>query len=390
MPMPSKKPQPHKPEVSRRFAGALDRLADQGRLRSLNLPAGLDLTSNDYLGFAHHPDLRACAVRFLSEDTDVPVGAAGSRLLRGHQGAHDALERLAADIFGAPAALYLANGFLANYALITTLMGRHDTIIYDEHVHASMRDGIAASKAKSVRAAHNDLAAFETALKQAAQDRRADGEIWVLIESVYSMDGDCAPLDEMIDLAARYGAMMIIDEAHATGILGADGRGAAYAEAKASDYDRIITLHTCGKALGVAGALICARRDIVNYMVNAARPFIYSTAPLPVQAALVQAALELMISPQGDQMRSALQQRCDQVQAALGGSGSHIVPLIVGEDKAAVDLASRLQERGYDIRAIRPPTVPEGTARLRLSLSAALSRADLEGFIQTYKDIINA
>lgn len=366
-----------------RFSKQLQTLQSHSRHRRLSLPGGTDLTSNDYLGLAHHPRLKRCALDYLQSDN--PIGAAGSRLLRGHQGPHERLEHTAVSIFAAPKSLYFANGFMANYALITTLTGRQDTIIYDEYVHASMRDGIAASHAKSVRVAHNDANAFEAALKAAAHTRRTDGMIWLAVESLYSMDGDSAPLHDLYQLAVRYGAMLIVDEAHATGVLGEGGRGLAYAVAKDCAYDTIITLHTCGKALGVAGGLVCARADIIDTLINAARPFIYSTAPMPLQAALVEEALHITTGEEGEHLRAQLQTLCTQAQAALGGPGSHIVPLMIGDDAKAVKVAAALQAEGYDIRAIRPPTVPEGTARLRLSLSAVLSPQTLSDFVKAYR-----
>ncbi len=362
------------------FTQKLDQLRAQGRYRSLRLPMGIDLTSNDYLGFAADALLQDKAKALI--DSGVAVGAGGSRLLRGHMQAHASLEATASQFFGHEAALYFPTGFQANYALFTTLCGRHDHVIYDEYLHASARDGIAASNAKPLRVAHNDLNAFEEALKTAHANRRAEGQIWVAVESVYSMDGDQAPLQDLHKLTQNYEATLIIDEAHATGVLGQDGRGLSYDLGA-----NVIALHACGKALGVAGGLLCASQEIIDYMINAARPFIFSTAPMPLQAALVEESLKLVESAEGEKRRQKLFANAALTQKELGGHGGYIVPIILGEDMRAVAVAEALQAQGFDIRAIRPPTVPEGTARLRLSLSAALQAQDLHNFCKALNEI---
>lgn len=365
-----------------RFTRAHQTRSANGKDRYLTLPCGIDLSSNDYLGLSTHPVIVQTAHDYLNETGT--LGAAGSRLLRGHTPAHDALEHTARRFFSAPAALYFSSGFQANYAAITTLATRQDILIYDAFVHASMRDGIAASHARAMRVAHNDQDAFEAALKEAAKTRRQGGMVWVLVESLYSMDGDCAPLDTLFDLAERYDAFLIVDEAHATGVMGPKGRGLAYERAAAQAYDRTLTLHTCGKALGVAGALLCGSQPVIAHVINTARPFIYSTAPMPVQAACVEAALGVIASEDGDTRRAALADHVHTVSHVLGQASTHIVPLPIGDAHTAVRVASRLQAQGFDIRAIRPPTVPEGTARLRLSLSAPLSAQDLNAFLKIY------
>lgn len=350
----------------------LRQLEARGRLRSLNLPAGIDLTSNDYLGMACCDDLRAAAVRFLQEGGD--IGAAGSRLLRGHTQSHADLEDFAAAFFKAPRALYFSSGFQANCALFQTLPERHDTIIFDGLIHASAREGIQNSLAVHVRVPHNDLAAYEEALK------KADGQKWIAVESVYSMDGDFAPLEKLYALAEDYDAVLVIDEAHGSGIYGAQGRGCSAEIIARYGMDRIITLHTCGKAIGVAGGLVCASSSVIDTLINSARGFIYSTAPLPLQAFLVQKSLEILSGTEGDASRQKLFVLNATAQKLFGGAGSQVVPILVGADHKAVEVAEALQAAGYDIRAIRPPTVPEGTARLRLSLSTALDEETLKKF----------
>jgi len=233
------------------FDPELGRLKALGRYRSLKLPAGLDLSSNDYLGLSEHPALRQAAIEALQGG--IEIGASASRLLRGHRRARAELEAFAADYFNSPRSLFFANGYQANFALVTALVKRDDTIVFDALCHASMRDGIYTVRSAAVKVPHNDLDAFEDALKA---PRAAGTNVWILVESVYSMDGDVAPVRELLALAEKYDAMLIIDEAHASGVCGAGGRGVTEGlSALGFGHDRLIVLHTCGKALGVAGAL---------------------------------------------------------------------------------------------------------------------------------------
>jgi len=373
------------------FQEQLKRLEDKNRLRSLSLPAGIDLTSNDYLGFADHDFLRHAASEAVA--SDMLIGAAASRLLRGHLDQHQSLERYAADFFGSESALFFATGFQANYALLTCLPDRHDVIIFDELIHASTRDGIRASDAKSVRVRHNDMDAYEAALSNAREN--CTGQIWVAVESLYSMDGDYPDLGALYALAERYDAMLVIDEAHGVGVFGRGGKGMAEDLIAAKGYERIITVYTCGKALGVAGGLICARRDICDFMVNRSRAFIYSTAPMPLQAHLVQKALELLASDEGltrlqllRDISAYMKDKIAQSRVPLETMGwehqaitTQILPIILGTDEAAVATANALQAKGFDVRAIRPPSVPEGTSRLRISLSANLTTEIIDDFM---------
>ncbi len=363
----------------RDFSAELEQLKDKGRYRSLRRPGGIDLSSNDYLGLSGHPALRQAAIEALEDG--IEIGATGSRLLRGHRDAHAELEAFAAQHFNVPKTLFFANGFQANYALITTLIGRHDVAIFDALCHASMRDGLQAAHCDTIKVRHNDLDAFETVLKR---PRRTGAQAWVLVESVYSMDGDLAPVADLLRLCEQYDAMLIVDEAHGTGVFGATGRGVS----EGLPHDRLISVHTCGKALGLAGALVCARADIVDYLINAARPFIFSTAPLPLQAMLVQKALQLADAEPW--RRDKLKTLQAFVGARLQNLTVHspIVPILIGEDARAVAIAEALQAQGFDIRAIRPPTVPSGTARLRLSLNANLTEDDLTAFANALSPLL--
>jgi 8-amino-7-oxononanoate synthase len=345
-----------------RWEAEIERLQRTHQHRALTLPRGIDFTSNDYLLLSRHPALREALIVALERDG--MVGAGGSRLLRGHHEEHAKLEAFAATFFAAEKALYFGSGFLANFALFTTLAGRHDAVVFDERIHASVKEGMHASDAERYRAGHSDLESFEAELKRArARGARA---VFVAVESVYSMDGDLAPLDSLAELVRRYDATLVVDEAHATGVFGARGRGMA------DGLKGAITLHTCGKALGVAGALVCASAATIDYLINRARPFIYSTAPPPCLAAAVLRALQLVDGEPWRRERVLKLSRVAHAEITPDArfAGSHIIPVIIGEDEATLAVAERVRDAGFDVRAIRPPTVPEGTARLRVSINA--------------------
>ena len=346
---------------------ALKALAARGRLRSLSPRRGVDFSSNDYLGLGTSSELSSAISEAIARG--VPVGAGGSRLLRGNDPEHEALEIEAAAYFGAQSALYMGGGFTANTAIFSTRPQRGDLIVYDELIHASAHDGMRISKAERVAARHNDVAAFADAICT-WRANGGDGQIWIAVESLYSMEGDTAPLDDFDRLARAERAMLVIDEAHATGVFGPSGRGLGYALEGAP---HIISLHTCGKALGVMGALVLVPRTLRDFLVNRARPFIYATAPSPLMAAGVRAALSL--SAAQPERRDALAQRIALFgrqladRCGVAATGTQIQPVIVKSDTLAVAMAQALQDQGFDVRAVRPPTVPEGSARLRISLT---------------------
>lgn len=360
-----------------RYVADLNGLAARDRLRALAPRAGLDFASNDFLGFAESRELSAAAAAALARG--VPVGAGGARLLRGNHPEHEALENEAARFFRAQSVLFFSAGFSANEALLATLPQRGDLILHDALIHASAHDGMRLSRAERVSVAHNDADAFEAALRNFSA--RGPGRAWIVVESLYSMDGDRAPLAELAALADRYGAFLVVDEAHATGVFGPGGRGLA---AGLEGRDNILTLHTCGKAVGVAGALLCLPRVLRAALVNRCRPFIFATAPSPLLAACVRAALTFVEA--ADARRAALHARIERAGAALrrigvAPSGAHIQPVIVGADGRALALATRMQAQGYDIRAIRPPTVSEGSARLRIAFTLNVSDAQTDDMI---------
>jgi 8-amino-7-oxononanoate synthase len=252
--------------------GDLARLEDRGRLRSLAPRRGIDFASNDYLGIAASGALVGAARAAL--ERGATTGSGGSRLLRGNCEEHEALEAEAAAFFGAEAALFFPTGYAANSALLATLPQRGDLILYDELVHASMHEGLRLTRAEGRPFPHNDVDALEASLRE-WRAVSAAGAVWIAVESVYSMDGDFAPLADLAGLAARHGAVLVVDEAHATGVFGPAGRGLV---AELPQRTHVITLHTCGKALGCEGALLAGPPVMRDFLVNRGRGFIFSTA----------------------------------------------------------------------------------------------------------------
>src|SRR5712671_1327616 len=353
----------------------MERLKRAHRLRELALPQGIDFSSNDYLGLSRHPALREAVIEAIEQDG--VVGAGGSRLLRGHHPAHARLEDFAAAFFDSDKALFFGSGFLANFAVFTTLLERHDAVIFDEHIHASVKEGIHASPAARYRARHNDSESFIACIRRARE--KGARRLFIAVESVYSMDGDLAPLSELHGIARNSDAIMVVDEAHATGVFGARGRGLG----ENFQNENWISVHTCGKALGVAGALVCASAEIIDYLVNKARPFIYSTAPPPFLAAAVQRSLRLVDEEPWRRMRvlklAEFAQDKLRPQEPAHVTGSQIIPVHIGEEGRTLKTARALQDAGFDVRAIRPPTVPDGTSRLRVSIHADRSEAEILG-----------
>ncbi|NIJ21002.1 8-amino-7-oxononanoate synthase [Sphingomonas naasensis] len=349
-------------------------LAAMDRSRRLTPRSGRDFSSNDYLGLAGAPRLAAAVAAAL--ERGVPIGSGGSRLLRGNHAEHQALEEEAARFFGSETALFFSSGYAANVALLATLPQRGDLVVYDALVHASAHEGLRLGRAENRAAAHNEADAFEAVIA-AWRREGGTGRVWIAVESLYSMDGDRAPLDALAALADRHEAILLVDEAHATGVFGADGRGLADA---LQGRENLITLHTCGKALGCEGALLCAPATVRDFLVNRGRGFIFSTAPSPLIAAAVRAALRLLVEePQRRERLHALIGAAQTLLAPTGvtPTGSQILPLIIGDDGRTMARAATLRAAGFDVRGIRPPTVPAGTARLRVSLTLNIGLDDV-------------
>jgi 8-amino-7-oxononanoate synthase len=361
-------------EFEDRLAATLSELRGAGLLRQMRLPRGIDLVSNDYLGLAVHPYLTET---MRTAAAGLPAGSGGSRLLRGHHEIFDAIEGRLAAFTGAESALLFGSGYAANIGLLQAIVSTGDVIVSDERNHASLIDGIRLTKAATEIYPHQDLDALESALRKPRKGRAI-----VVTESVFSMDGDLTPLREVCDIADRTGAVVIVDEAHATGMYGPRGSGRVE---ELGMRDRVVaTVHTGGKALGSGGAWVAGSRALCDVLVNRARSFIFSTAPLPVLAAVLRAGLELV--EREPERRREVHRKSSLLRRALVEAGvqcggeSMIVPIIVGANDAATALQAALADAGFDVRAIRPPSVAPGTARLRVTVRYPVSDDDLVRF----------
>ena len=359
-----------------RVRARLDEWRDAGLLRTLQAPAGVDLSSNDYLTLSRHP-------RVIERMTEAAVrdgcGSTGSRLLRGQRDAFSELEARFARFKGTERSLYFSSGYLANIAVMTAMTERGDVIFSDERNHASVIDGIRLSAAARVVFPHNDAVALERLLHQTP----CGGHRVIVVESLFSMDGDLAPLREYAALCRSTGATLVVDEAHAVGIYGP--RGSGLVEAAGVDADVCLTVNTAGKALGVAGAFVNGPAWAIDYLIQHARPFVFSTAPPPALAAAIEASLDIVADE--PERRERLTARVRLLRTKLttagiieAGGTSQIIPIVLGDNDRAVAVARALQADGFDVRAIRPPSVPDGTARLRISVNAGLSEAIVERF----------
>jgi 8-amino-7-oxononanoate synthase len=366
------------------YVTALQALKDDDRLRSLRPRAGIDFASNDYLAPASSPRMKKAVSAALQAGT--PIGAGGSRLLRGNCEEHETLEADAAKFFGAETAIFFGNGYVANFAVLTTLPQRGDLLVLDSLVHASIHEGARAGRADVRESRHNEPQSIEDTIR-GWRRQGGTGRVWIVAESLYSMDGDFAPLEALVAIADRHDAFLMVDEAHATGVYGEQGRGLA---ARYEGCENLVVVHTCGKALGAAGALVTSTRVLRDFMINRCRPFIFSTAPSPLMAVAVrEALLILQQEPERQQRLTNLMAFTHRQIGARGGwhsRGSQILPYIVGDNARAMTLASALQARGFDIRGIRPPTVPAGTARLRISLTNNVSEDDVRAMLDALRE----
>jgi 8-amino-7-oxononanoate synthase len=369
---------PLRTNIESRLQKELTLLEEKKRKRSLVLPRGIDFTSNDYLGLTHNRELRERIARRILEE-QIPLGSGGSRLLRGNHVWHEQAEEDFKKFEDGEAALYFTSGYAANMAVLTALPTRHDIILFDALVHASLREGIHANFAAKKSFEHNSL----ESLKAAASQLATPGDVYVVIESLYSMDGDEAPITEIARLCRENGFILVVDEAHATGLFGKNGRGLIDENGVRDDVS--ISIHPCGKALAGAGAFVCSSEAVKSYLINRARTMIFTTAAPPVVPMQVSEVLQLMsIHPELQEqalsnaqfVRSTLQSNLKRWKVFDGRSP--IIPLIIGSDREACQVADELAERGCDARPIRPPTVAEGTSRFRLTVNTLHTNTELE------------
>ncbi|HEV7769939.1 MAG TPA: 8-amino-7-oxononanoate synthase [Solirubrobacterales bacterium] len=368
------------------IAARLEELRDSGLHRRLRLVSGpqgprvllggrpvLLLCSNNYLGFADHPKVRGAAAEAAMR---WGAGAGASRLISGNMEPHRNLESRLAEFKGYEAALLFGSGYLANTGVIAALAGRDEVVFSDELNHASIVDGCRLSRAETFVYRHRDLEHLAWGLREAG----GRGAL-IVSDGVFSMDGDVAPLGELLELAQRHDCRLMVDEAHATGALGPGGRGSVAAAGLSGEVD--VVVGTLGKALGSYGAYVCAGAETVEFLVNTARPFVFSTALPPASAAAALAALELLHSSPHRVER--LQENSATLRSALaaegldaGDSETQIVPLEVGDAGLTMDLCERVLERGVFAQGIRPPTVPEGSSRLRFTVMATHRAGELQ------------
>ena len=355
----------------------LEKLQAEGLYRQLQPPAGIDLCSNDYLQLATHGQLKSrMAAAVLAEG----CGSTGSRLLRGERASFSAIERRFAQWKGTEAALYFGSGYAANLAVLSTFLEEGDIVFFDRLNHASLIDGIKLGKAKKIIFPHSDL----TALRHYLETIPAEGQRFLVTESLFSMDGDLAPMQEYAALCREENVALIVDEAHAVGVYGERGTGLIEQDGIASDV--FLSINSAGKALGVSGAFVTGAKWAIEYLIQRGRTFLFSTAPPPAVAAAIEAALDVM--EQEPERRSHLHALTSLLRGMLAERelgvarhGSQIIPIVLGENARAVQVATALQADGFDVRAIRPPTVPVGTARLRLSVNVGLEEATLQRLV---------
>lgn len=363
----------------------LDARAAEGLLRKRRIVDGkqqpelhvdgevlLSFCSNDYLGLASHPALIAAAQQAAE---DAGVGGGASHLITGHHRLHHEIEESLAQFVGLPRALFFSTGYMANLGVISALVGRGDAIFADRLNHASLNDAAVLSRADLHRYPHNDVAALEKQLAQSTAKRKL-----VVADAVFSMDGDIAPVPQLLALCERYDAWLMLDDAHGFGVLGAHGKGTL--EHFDVHSPRIIYMATLGKAAGVSGAFVAGEPELVEYLIQRARTYIYTTAMPPVLAAALLAALPIIEkeTARREQLKkliATLRENLKPKQWRLDESITPIQPLIIGSNEDALRVSEHLRERGILVPAIRPPTVPQGTARLRITLSAAHTVEDV-------------
>jgi len=344
----------------------------------------LSFCSNDYLGLANHPEVVAAFHRGLDE---YGAGSGAAHLISGHSRAHHALEEELADYVGRPRALLFSTGYMANLGVVSALAGHGDRVFEDQTNHASLLDGARLSGARLIRYRHGDCAALEQRLAAAPA-----GEYLVATDGVFSMDGDLAPLPGLAALAAAHEAWLLVDDAHGFGVIGPGGRGTAAHYGLASAQVPIL-MGTLGKAFGTFGAFVAGSETLVETLIQEARTYIYTTAPPPAAAAATRAALQLVKEQdwRREQLRVLVRrfrEGATQLGLELADSFTPIQPLIVGEAAAALHLGEALRTRGILIGAIRPPTVPPGSARLRITFSAAHSEAQVDRLLDTLEQLM--
>ena len=371
--------------INERLNEALKKREAEDALRQLRVGNGLvDFCSNDYLGFAQNEQIK----NYLAEQLPGlrKIGSTGSRLLKGNYSLIEQVENQLAQFHDAPSALFFNSGYEANSGLIASVVSRHDTIIYDELCHASLREGIRLSAATAYSFLHNDMAALEDKLQ------KAKGEKFIVIESVYSMDGDICPLPEIVTLANQYQAAIILDEAHATGVIGNKGEGLA--QHLGLQHQIFARVHTFGKAIGSNGAVVLGEPVLRNYLINFCKPFIYSTAPNYLQVLAVSKAYHLLQN--GEAAIAQLWENINRFKfltqrfshISILKSDSAIFSVIIPGNEAVKLAAKYIQNAGYDVRAVLSPTVAAGKERLRICLHSFNTELEILRLVKLLEQIV--
>jgi 8-amino-7-oxononanoate synthase len=355
----------------------------QGAVVTMNGRSLVNLCSNDYLGLASDARLVRAAVVATEREG---AGAGAARLVAGDLPVHGALERRLAAFKGTPAALLFSSGYHANVGVVAALVDREDAIFSDRLNHASIVDGCRLSLAKTHRYPHCDVDALDQLLAGTKARRKL-----VVTDAVFGMDGDAAPLAAIADACERHGAMLYVDEAHATGVFGPTGAGLCEAEGVTARVD--VVMGTLGKALGSFGAFVAGSRRLVDWLISRARTFVFTTALPPGACGAALAALDVLVDdPARRERLHALARRMREELAAMGFDMSRVVapifPVVLGDEAVALDASRRLRARGYFVRAIRPPTVPPGTSRLRVSVTASHTEDQVDGFVEALAETL--
>jgi 8-amino-7-oxononanoate synthase len=359
----------------------------EGAVVTTDRATAIDFSSNDYLGLATDPRLASAASESMRR---AGVGATASRLIAGDSAEHEALEADLAAFFQTAAALSFSSGYAANVGNIPALAGRGDVIFADELNHASLIDGCRLSRATVHVYRHSDAGDLATLV---ATHRSAHRRAMIVTDGMFSMDGDFAPLGEIVAIAREHDVWTYVDDAHAVGVVGANARGTVEQLGVAGDVD--ILVGTLGKAFGAAGAFVVGPKVLRDFLINRARAFIFSTGPMPAQAAAARAALRVVSVDSA--LRARVPANAHRVRAGLNARGietlgeqdSHIVPIVVGDAARTMAVGAALAERGFLVGAVRPPTVPEGTSRLRLTVSAAHTNEQIDSLCQAAAEVLS-
>ncbi len=375
----------HSFELERRVRIQLSDLEDAGMKRYLQVSRGINLSSNDYLGLATHPHVKERTTEAVRRDG---CGSTGSRLLSGNRETFTRLERRFARWKGTESALFFGSGYLANLGVLSTFLESDDVVFSDELNHASLIDGIRLAKARKVVFRHGDI----EDLARLIERDHGPGQKFLVTESIFSMDGDEAPLPEYAALCRATNTALIVDEAHAVGVTGFNGSGLI--EEAGIGPDVFLSINPAGKALGVGGAFVAGPAWAIDYLLQRARTLIFSTAPPPAMADALDASLDVIRDE--PERRARLLDLSIRLRELLIEQGititpgcSQIVPVIIGDSERAVDIAELLQVQGYDVRAIRPPSVPSGACRLRLSVNVNLDEHTLSEFSLALAETLN-